>query len=58
MHRKLFPQVLFAASALLFAACSALQFTSGNPGLGLIFALIAAAGVTMFALIRSGRITW
>jgi len=52
------PQVLFAASALLFAACSALQFTAGNPGLGLVFALIAAAGVGMVALIRSGRITW
>jgi len=58
MRKKMVPQVLFAASALLFAACSALQFTAGNPGLGLVFALIAAAGVGMVALIRSGRITW
>lgn len=56
MRNKLFPQVLFAASALLFAACSALQFTAGNVGLGLMFAVIAAFGLGMLVLLRSGRI--
>lgn len=58
MGKKLIPQLLFAASALLFAACSAMQFTAGNVELGLVFAVIAAVGVAMFALLRSGRISW
>jgi hypothetical protein len=58
MRNKTFPQILFAASALLFAACSALQFTAGDPTLGLIFAVIAAFGLTLFILLRTGRITW
>jgi hypothetical protein len=42
----------------LFAACSALQFTAGNVELGSIFAVIAAFGVGMLVLLRSGRISW
>jgi len=58
MGKKLIPQLLFAAAALLFAACSALQFTAGNVELGSIFAVIAAFGVGMLVLLRSGRISW
>jgi len=58
MRKKLIPQLLFAASAVLFAVCSALQFMTAHVELGLVFAVIAAFGFGMFLLLRSGRITW
>ena len=52
------PQYLFAASAVLFGICAALQFMAGHFDLGLLFGVLAVVGLTLFGLLRSGRITW
>lgn len=58
MKNKRIPQYLFAASAVLFGVCAVLQFMAGHADLGLVFGVLALVGITVFALIRTGRISW
>jgi hypothetical protein len=58
VRNKTIPQYLFIASAVLFGLCAVLQFIAGSVALGIVFALISLAGLALFVLIRSGRISW
>lgn len=52
------PLLLFAGSTVLFGICAALQFMAGQLALGVVFAVIAAAALVLFFVVRSGRISW
>ena len=43
---------------MLFGICAAPQFMAGHLDLGLVFGVLAIAGLTLFVLIRTGRISW
>lgn len=56
--RKWIPAALFAASAVIFGICAVLQILYASLLVGVIFAILALLGLSVFIALRTGRITW